>query len=70
MPNTPNKVKAEKILEISATHKVLQTLKELQKSDKEKLAKYVTVLYQSARLLEGLEIEDVNGFVGAVTDII
>ena len=70
MPNTPNKVKAEKILEISATHKVLSTLNELLEKDKEKLAKYVTVLYQSARLLEGLEIEDVNGFVSAVTDII
>ena len=70
MPNTPSKVKADKILELSATHKVLATLKDLLEKDKEKLAKYVTVLYQSARLLEGLEIEDVNGFVSAVTEII
>ena len=70
MPNTQNKVKAEKILEISANHKVLNTLSELHAQDKEKLKKYVTVLYQSARLLEGLDIDDIASFVSAMTDII
>jgi len=70
MPNAKGEVKAEKILEISADHKVLDTLKEYSKTDKEKLKKYSVVLYDLARLLEGLQIEDANQFVSALSDII
>ncbi len=70
MPGTKGEVKAEKILEISATHKILDALKEAFTSDKEKLKKYSVVLYDLARLLEGLSIEDANDFVSALSDII
>lgn len=70
MPNNGEKMKAEKILEISANHKVLETLSTLYKEDKEKLKKYATVLYNEARMLEGLSVEDVSAFATALSDII
>ncbi len=70
MPNNGENLKAEKILEISAEHKILDTLKNLFESDKEKLKKYATVLYEQARLLEGLSIDSVTEFVTAISDII
>ncbi len=70
MPNNGESVKAQKILEISAEHKILDTLKALFESDKEKLKKYSTVLYEQARLLEGLSIDSVSEFVTAISDII
>ena len=70
MPNADGNVKAEKILEISAEHKILGTLEELYKTDKEKLKKYSLVLYGQARMLEGLSLENVGEFVSALSEII
>ncbi len=70
MPNADGKLKAEKILEISLEHKILDTLQKLYAEDRETLKKYSTVLYEQARLLEGLSIDDVTGFVTALSDII
>lgn len=70
MPNADGKIKAEKILEISANHSMLNTLKSLYENDKEKLKKYSIVLYEQARLLEGLGVEDIPVFVSSLSDII
>ena len=70
MPNGEGKVTAEKNLEINAEHKITERLKDLFGSDKEKLKKYATVLYEQARLLEGLAIDDVTGFVDAVFEVL
>ena len=70
IPNNGQTVKAEKVLEISSNHKILETLKNLFEQDKEKLKKYATVLYEQARLLEGLSVENVGEFVSAITEII
>ncbi len=70
IPNNGENVKAQKVLEISAEHKILATLKTLFETDKEKLKKYSTVLYEQARLLEGLSIDSVTDFVTAISDII
>ena len=70
IPNNGQSPKAEKVLEISANHKILSTLKTLFDTDKEKLKKYSTVLYEQARLLEGLSIDSVTDFVTAISDII
>ena len=70
VPNSNGKVKAEKALLISSTHKILEKLKTLLEQDKDKLSKYVKVLYQGARLIEGLPITDTADFVCAITDII
>ena len=69
MPNADGKVKAEKILEISSEHGIVESLK-LALSDKEKLKKYATVLYEQARILAGLSMEDSTAFVLALSDII
>ncbi|MBQ9485935.1 MAG: molecular chaperone HtpG [Clostridia bacterium] len=69
MPNADGKVKADKVLEISAEHKILEKLQTLFKEDKETLKKYSTVLYEQARILEGLSIDDVPAFVSAMSDI-
>ncbi len=70
MPNSNGNVKAEKAFLISSTHKILEKLKMLSEQDKEKLEKHVKVLYQGARLIEGLPITDTAEFVCAITDII
>lgn len=70
MPNADGKVKADKILEIGAEHKLLSKLEALYENDKEALKKYALVLYGQARMLEGLSLEDVGEFVSAMNDII
>ena len=70
MPNSDGKVKADKILEISSTHKILDKLLNLYETDKKALKKYATVLYEQARILEGLPIDDPTGFVSSLSEII
>lgn len=70
MPNADGKMKANKILEISLTHKILDKLESLYNQDKEMLKKYSIILYNEARLLEGLPVEDIEDFVNATTDIL
>ena len=70
LPNADKKVKAEKVLEINAEHKIAEKLKNLYESDKETLKKYAIVLYEQARLLEGLQIENVSEFIDAMSEII
>ena len=44
MPNADGKMKAEKILEISSTHKILDTLKKVYSEDKESLKKLMELI--------------------------
>ena len=50
--------KAEKILEINASHPIFAKLKTLFESDKDKVAEYADILYQQALLIEGMPIEN------------
>lgn len=70
LPNANGNVKAEKVLLISSTHEILDKLNELYKTDENKLIRYAKVLYQSARLIEGLAVTDVAEFVSSITEII
>ncbi len=70
MPNADGKVKAEKILEISINHPILETLKKVYNEDRDKLKNYSIVLYEQARLLEGLSTENTQEFVIAISSII
>ena len=70
MPNSDGKMKAEKILEISSTHKILDTLSKIHAENPENIKNYATVLYEQARLLEGLSIDNVTEFVNAMSEII
>lgn len=69
MPNAQNKVSAEKVLEINSEHKIIDRLSELYSSNQDTLKKYALVLYNQARLLEGLSVEDAGEFVTALADI-
>ena len=70
MPNANQKIQAEKILELNAGHKVIEKLKSIYETDKDMLKKYALVLYEQARLLEGLPVENAKDFVSAVSDIL
>ncbi|MCQ2455069.1 MAG: molecular chaperone HtpG [Clostridia bacterium] len=53
-----NKVKAQLVLEISATQKIADKLKELYNTDKETLGKYAKLLYGEACLIGGKPVEN------------
>jgi len=55
MPNN-QKIKAQTVLEINASHPIVNKLKKLYNEDKESLKKYTKILYSQARLIEGLPI--------------
>ena len=51
-------VKAEVVLEINEYHPIATKLKDLYKHDKDVLANYTKILYNQARLIEGLSVEN------------
>ncbi len=53
-----NKVKAQVVLEINATHAIADKLKALFESDKETLSKYARLLYGEACLIAGKAVAD------------
>lgn len=55
---TDQKVQAQRVLEINASHPVFAKLSELAKTDKEKLKVYSELLYDQALLIEGLPLRD------------
>ena len=64
------KVKAETVLEVNINHSIFKTLTDLYESDKDKLKKYTNVLYNCARLTEGLSIDDPAGFSDDTCDLL
>lgn len=62
-------VKAEFVLEINISHPVAEKLKVLFESDKEKLGKYAKLLYNQARLIGGLSIEDPTEFSALISEL-
>ena len=69
MPNNQN-VKAKMILEINEKHPIANKIKELYKNDKEELKKYSKILYDGARLIEGLNIENPTEFNNLICELI
>lgn len=69
MPNNQN-VKAQTILEINESHPIAEKIKNLYNTDKEELKKYSKILYNGARLIEGLNIENPTEFSNIICDII
>ncbi len=63
------KVKAERVLEINASHPIAAKLNELYQQDKEKVKTYAAILYDQALLIEGLAPEDPVAFASAVCDL-
>ena len=68
MPNAGN-VQAEKVLEVNTNHEVFAALQAAQESDEERFELLTNVLYNQARLIEGLDIEDPVGFAQAVSKL-
>jgi len=67
LPNNGGRnVQAEKVLEINVNHPVYASLKNAHATDKEKLALYTNLLYNQARLIEGLPLEDPVAFTNDV----
>ena len=64
-----NKVKAERVLEINASHPVFASMQKLFESDKEKIKIYADLLYTQALLIEGMPIEDPVKFSNAICDL-
>ncbi len=65
-----DKIKADKVLEINASHPVLGAIKSAFASDKEKAKQYTELLYNQALLIEGLSIEDPVAFSNAICNLI
>ncbi|WP_334073395.1 MULTISPECIES: molecular chaperone HtpG [Paenibacillus] len=62
-------VKADKVLEINVGHEVFQSLKDAFEQDKEKLGLYTNLLYNQARLIEGLPVEDPVEFTNNICKV-
>ena len=68
MPND-NKVKAEIVLEISATHPIKEKLEKLFKDDKERLTDYAKLLYAQGCLISGVSIKDPAELSKLISDL-
>ena len=63
-------VKADVVLEINENHPIADKLRDLYESDKDELSKYTKVLYNQARLIEGLSVENPNELTNIICDLI
>jgi len=64
-------VTSEKILEINENHSVFAALKQtMADGDSEKLSLYAGILYEQARLIEGLSVEDPIAYAKAVCSLL
>ena len=65
-----DKVKAEIVLEINENHPIAAKLEELYKNNKDVLQDYTKILYDQARLIEGLTIENPTELTNMVCDLL
>lgn len=70
MPGGSNGVKAQLVLEINSDHAIAEKLFRLFAEDKDKLQKYTKILYNEARLVSGLEIENPTEFADMVSELL
>lgn len=66
---TDEKIKANEVLEINASHKIVDKLKDLYKNNKVEFTKYTKVIYYEARLIEGLPIDNPTELSNLMCDI-
>ncbi len=67
---TDEHVDAKLILEINEKHEIAKKIKDLYENDKETLKKYTKILYDEARLIEGLPIENPTELSSLVCEIL
>ena len=68
--NSQMPVIAEKVLEINANHKILDKLKSLFAVSRDEVKKYAKLLYATALITEGMEIENPSEFVMALGEVL
>jgi molecular chaperone HtpG len=61
-----NKVKADRVLEINASHKMFGALEDAYGNDRDKAKTYAEILYNQALLIAGFSIEDPVAFSNMV----
>lgn len=66
MPGANQGVKAQLVLEVNAEHPVVEKLKS---ADEETLKKYTNLLYSSARLIAGLDLENPTEFSDTLAEM-
>ena len=69
MPGGNQGMKAQLVLEINSEHKLAEKLFELFADDRDKLKAYTKILYNQARLISGLQVENPTEFADMVTDL-
>ncbi len=62
-------MKAQKVLEINTDHPVFARLQELADTDQDSFDKYTRILYDQARLIEGLPIDDPVNFARSIQEL-
>ena len=62
--------KANKVLEINVDHKAYDKLKDYAANDKEKFEKLVYVMFEQAKLIAGLNVEDPTALTDKIFDLI
>ncbi len=70
IPGSENKIKAERVLELNASHPVFEALVRAFAADREKAAKYARLLYFQALLYAGAEIPDPNEYAELISGLI
>ena len=68
MPNA-ERVQAQRVLELNATHPVFAVLQKLYDTNQDKLKEYAQLLYTQALLIEGISIEDPVAFSNQVCSL-
>lgn len=66
---TGEDIKADVVLEINESHPIADKLKELYDNDKEQLKDYTKILYNQARLIEGLSIDNPTELTNLICDM-
>lgn len=66
---TDNKVKADIVLELNASHPVAEKLKTLYTEDKDSFNKFTKLLYDQARLIGGMTIENPSEFINMISEL-
>ena len=69
MPASEQKVHAERVLELNASHPVFRTLSALYETHPEKVKAYAQLLYTQALLIEGLPVEDPVAFSNQICEL-
>ena len=60
-------IRAKKILEINADHKIYARMKTLFETNKDELSEIAIILLNIAKLIEGLPVEDMERFASLVS---